>query len=561
MSDKQIDFNNKDQIIYIPAYVEQGTEILKSANDILEDIAAGIGKGLAKIEGSGYNRGIPYIEKGGEVSTAISSMRETITVITKELNNYSRGKNILPDDAIIIADEDTAKKYKIDKDKIYCSIAEYNEMPRVNPRWATNYLTASAGSNTYYAKDGRCTRETWCDLDPSNLANLMRKQGIDLDFWIREDGVYMYGDYVMVAADIPHMGGARQEAEYRKGDLVETSLGTGMVVDLCGMAENVSKGVYRGGSQYGDIDVWYDIYTAWHVDGMYHDVGYHDPTNSSGRGVKTLISEGKTRSSLYNSQTPLQTTSTLLTASSLIQDQTSPQVSELVNSPTTNTKTSSQTSTNLKLTQAANYQPSFTPSYSNNGNNHYESASNNNNQSNTTSHQSTIPTPTPKTGLTLLNKDSSLTNQGSHTVNLGTQNTTPIVQQATQNQNIQVPTYTEVNTHSLASSITEVNTPSPQQVPNSSLNNLNTQDNTYVIPTIPSSPEPVKTTKAVNAIPILVSLGLATAAGVSSKVYLDNKNNNQSTKEEESSIDDNDDLEDYTDHGIVTDEWIDSNDE
>ena len=87
----------------------------------------------------------------------------------------------------------------------------------------------------------------------------------------------MFNDYVMVAADIPHMDGTEQEAEYRYGDLVQTSLGTGMVVDLCGMAERVRKG-YLAGTQDADVGVWYDIYTAWHDGGEYERKAYHPET-------------------------------------------------------------------------------------------------------------------------------------------------------------------------------------------------------------------------------------------------------------------------------------------
>ena len=177
------------------------------------------------------------------------------------------------------------------KNSEYYTEEEFERKKNVKSKWETNFLDAALGTLKYVGEDGRVTKETWCDLDPTNLARLMRKQGIDLDFWIREDGVYMYGDYVMVAADIPHMDGTEQAAEYRKGDLVETSLGTGMVVDLCGMAEMVRKGELKG-TAHGDVEVWYDIYTAWHEPGQYHHVGYcKDPncTDSYHTAGKTML--------------------------------------------------------------------------------------------------------------------------------------------------------------------------------------------------------------------------------------------------------------------------------
>lgn len=294
MSNK-VNLINKNQMVYIPAYVEQGIIKLDDVLDILNDITRKINRGISIINSSGYNRGIPHIEKGDIVANAIAQMENTINVITTELEKYNRGKVILDDDAIIIANPRTAWRYRLNKEKIDYTIDEYLNLYGVKPKWEANHLTASAGGIKYLGKDGRITKETWCDLNPNNLARLMRKQGIDLDYWIREDGVYMYGDYVMVAADIPHMDGTQQAAEYRKGDLVETSLGTGMVVDLCGMAEMVRKGELKGTAE-GDVEVWYDIYTAWHDDGKYEHIGYcKDPTCiSTHNPQRTMISPSQT---------------------------------------------------------------------------------------------------------------------------------------------------------------------------------------------------------------------------------------------------------------------------
>jgi len=51
--------------------------------------------------------------------------------------------------------------------------------------------------------------------------------GIPGQYWVREDGVKMYGDYVMVAADLN---------THPRGSLVESSLGTAIVVDTGGFA-------------------------------------------------------------------------------------------------------------------------------------------------------------------------------------------------------------------------------------------------------------------------------------------------------------------------------------
>lgn len=262
-----------NEVIYIPEYVEQGVAKLQQAKTVLAQIEACINSGVATVNASGYNRGIPHIEKGNNESSDISSLESTINTITTEIQKYSNGEALELENAIIIADPATIEKYGLKKEDIDYTLSDYilksdnvASNPTIQGKWASGYLTGGAGTVVYTGADGRLTKETWCDLNPNNLARLMREDhGIELDFWIREDGVYMYGDYVMVAADIPHMDGTEQAAEYRKGDLVQTSLGTGMVVDLCGMAELTRKG-------QTDYDVWYDIYTDWH--GSYSHVGY-----------------------------------------------------------------------------------------------------------------------------------------------------------------------------------------------------------------------------------------------------------------------------------------------
>lgn len=78
-------------------------------------------------------------------------------------------------------------------------------------------LTASLGRVS-----GPSGEETYYNLDVSYIVERMHSWGYTGDYWIREDGVKMFGEYVMVAANI----------EIRPfGTLVETTLGTGIVCD------------------------------------------------------------------------------------------------------------------------------------------------------------------------------------------------------------------------------------------------------------------------------------------------------------------------------------------
>lgn len=64
--------------------------------------------------------------------------------------------------------------------------------------------------------------ETYYNLPMEGVVDWMHSLGYEGEYWVREDGVKMLGDYIMVAADYDWMP---------KGSIVETSLGTGMVCD------------------------------------------------------------------------------------------------------------------------------------------------------------------------------------------------------------------------------------------------------------------------------------------------------------------------------------------
>ena len=83
-------------------------------------------------------------------------------------------------------------------------------------------LTASKGVN--YGPSGK---ETYYNLNMNGVVSTMQSLGYNEQYWVREDGVKMYGNYVMVAADLN---------THPRGSLVESSLGTAIVVDTGGFA-------------------------------------------------------------------------------------------------------------------------------------------------------------------------------------------------------------------------------------------------------------------------------------------------------------------------------------
>lgn len=77
-------------------------------------------------------------------------------------------------------------------------------------------LTPQGGVNYYNNQ-----KETYYNLDMSGVIANAQSQGIEGNYWVRGDGVKMYGDYVIVAAQAP------------KNTIIETSVGTGIVLDYC----------------------------------------------------------------------------------------------------------------------------------------------------------------------------------------------------------------------------------------------------------------------------------------------------------------------------------------
>lgn len=64
--------------------------------------------------------------------------------------------------------------------------------------------------------------ETYYDLPMEGLVDMVHALGIEGTYWVREDGVKMWDDFVIVAADFDYEP---------RGTITETSLGTGIVLD------------------------------------------------------------------------------------------------------------------------------------------------------------------------------------------------------------------------------------------------------------------------------------------------------------------------------------------
>ncbi len=142
-------------------------------------------------------------------------------------------------------------------------------------------LTARAGRMDYVRTDGVTVQESWCQIPLENskeLADFYKFDGdkvvegtkiSDMEYWVRDDGVQMIGDYVAVATDvIPRRTygidddmGYWDGQTYNYGDVVETTLGKGIVMGVCTYAVG-----YR--EQYGTDHTNLEIYTLWHSPGI-----------------------------------------------------------------------------------------------------------------------------------------------------------------------------------------------------------------------------------------------------------------------------------------------------
>ena len=99
------------------------------------------------------------------------------------------------------------------------------EQPKYEPQ-PGDHLTKSGG--IYYGPSGK---ETYYNLNMNGVVSNAQNMGIEGEYWVREDGCKMYGDYIICAADLN---------VHPRGSLVESSLGTCIVLDTGGFTTNGS---------------------------------------------------------------------------------------------------------------------------------------------------------------------------------------------------------------------------------------------------------------------------------------------------------------------------------
>lgn len=104
--------------------------------------------------------------------------------------------------------------------------SDFNEIEKPKPPAVKTPAVSFTNLNAFHGVcNGPSGKETYYNLPMSGVVKIMRRKGYDeqsYPYWVREDGVKMFGEYVMVAADL---------STRPKGTILECSLGTAMVVD------------------------------------------------------------------------------------------------------------------------------------------------------------------------------------------------------------------------------------------------------------------------------------------------------------------------------------------
>ena len=154
-----------------------------------------------------------------------------ITMARQTVNEYEREQ----EDKRIVKEEkrkkeraeEIAKAKKEQRDRAAKRVAHENTVKTGGSEsWNGRRISPSAGSIM-----GPSGKETYYNLDMSVCVRIMRRMGFseeEYPYAVRADGVKTLGGYVMVAANL----GIRP-----KGTLIETSVGTGIVVDTGGFAK------------------------------------------------------------------------------------------------------------------------------------------------------------------------------------------------------------------------------------------------------------------------------------------------------------------------------------
>ena len=175
-------------------------------------------------------------EQIATLTDAVEARDASLTDLNKQLDTLSEEKMQLEEKVTELQENlDELEKENSEKEEEQETVVQESA-----PSSNSNVSYQAEPAQTYsYQNDGSCLtpsggvyygptgKETYYNLNMSGVISNAQAQGIQGEYWVREDGVKMYGDYVIVAANLD---------THPRGSTVETSLGTGIVLDTGGFA-------------------------------------------------------------------------------------------------------------------------------------------------------------------------------------------------------------------------------------------------------------------------------------------------------------------------------------
>lgn len=168
-------------------------------------------------------------------TTTASTTTETTSVYSAEEIENSASNEIIVEETVveefvvpqeepsyIIEESPAVVEENAYSEELTATVEETTQPTTTASTWTGPVLTARLGT-----VQGPSGKETYYNLNMWGVIKIMKDLGYDYEFWAREDGVKMYGEYVMCAANLN---------VHPRGSLVETSLGTAIVCDTGGFA-------------------------------------------------------------------------------------------------------------------------------------------------------------------------------------------------------------------------------------------------------------------------------------------------------------------------------------
>lgn len=176
-------------------------------------------------------------EQIATLTDAVEARDASLTDLNKQLDTLSEEKTQLEEKVTELQENlDELEKENLEKEEEQEPVVQ-ESVPSSNSN--VSYQEAEPTQTYSYQNDGSCLtpsggvyygptgKETYYNLNMNGVVSNAQAQGIQGEYWVREDGVKMYGDYVIVAANLD---------THPRGSTVETSLGTGIVLDTGGFA-------------------------------------------------------------------------------------------------------------------------------------------------------------------------------------------------------------------------------------------------------------------------------------------------------------------------------------